>query len=65
MRFMKYIFVLLAIFLVGCQQQVVDVSEEELPIEIISGEPIIEEIDENFDDGLDEALQELEEVENI
>ena len=59
----KIIFVFFVIFLVGCQQSA-EVSEEP-SIEIISGEPIIEQIDEDFDDNLDEALQELEDVENI
>jgi len=65
MKFMKYSFILLVIFLIGCQQQVEEVSEEEPPIEIISGEPIIGEIEEEFDDNLDDALKELEEIEDI
>jgi len=51
------------VFLVGCQQ--VDEVVDEPSIEIISGEPIIEEVDEKFNDGLDDALRELEEIESI
>ena len=66
----KYLFILLILFilfLIGCQQQIKQELEEQKPdaIEIISEEPAVEEIDEEFNDNLDEALKELEEVENI
>lgn len=61
----KILFVILVIFLLGCQHQDDKVSEEKPSIEISSGQPVIEKIDEEFDDNLDEALQELEEIENI
>jgi len=64
------IFLLLIVFLLGCQQ-VQEVSEQESDIEIITEdiedtvETIDDELEKEFDDGLDEALQELEEIENI
>ncbi len=61
----RILFAILVIFLLGCQQQVDKVSEEKPSIEISSGQPVIEKIDEEFDDNLDEALQDLEEIENI
>lgn len=61
----KILFVILVIFLLGCQQQIYKVSEEKPSIEISSGQPVIEKIDEEFDDNLDAALEELEEAENI
>jgi len=71
MKFNNYIFILFIIFLInfllGCQQ-VQEVSEQESDtIEIGERvvEPIDEELEKEFDDGLDEALQELEEVEDI
>jgi len=71
MKFNNYIFILFIMifinFLFGCQQ-VQEVSEQESDIEVISEEnvePIDEELEKEFDDGLDEALQELEEIENI
>ncbi|MEK6869549.1 MAG: hypothetical protein AABX74_04925 [Nanoarchaeota archaeon] len=54
-----------AVLLLGCQQQVDKESEEKPSIEISSGQPVIEKIDKEFDDSLDEALQELEEIEDI
>ena len=71
--FLNLIIVLLFIFfLIGCQQ-VSEVSEQEPSgIEISTEESIEEtadiineELEKEFDDGLDEALKELEEVENI
>jgi hypothetical protein len=59
----KIILLLLAILLIGCQQAE-EVSQEYL-IEIGGSGPVIEEIDEEFNDGLDQALLELEEIENI
>ena len=60
----KIIFLLLMIFLIGCQLED-KTLEEKSSIEITGSEPIIKEIDEEFDDNLDEALQELEEIESI
>ena len=56
---------MLAVLLLGCQQQVDKESEEKPSMEISSGQPVIEKIDKEFNDNLDEALQELEEIENI
>jgi len=70
MKFNNYMFILLIfiIFLLGCQQ-VQEVSEQETDIIEISSEKVVgtiyEELEKEFDDGLDEALAELEEVENI
>ena len=61
----KILFAMFAIFLLGCQQQVDTESEEKPSMEISSGQPVIEKIEEEFDDNLDEALEELEEIENI
>ena len=61
---MKRIFWIMMLLVLGCQQQVEESLEQE-SIEISSGEVIIEEIDEEFDDGLDEALEGLEIVEAI
>ena len=61
----KFLFIMFAVLLLGCQQQVDKESEEKPSMEISSGQPVIEKIDEEFDDNLDEALQELEEIENI
>ena len=58
----KLLLVVFVIFLIGCQQYV---EEQEDTIEIVGGEQIIEEIEEEFDDNLDDALKELEEIENI
>ena len=62
---LKLIFMIFFVFILGCQQYDEGVSEEETSIEIISEETIIEEVDGEFDDGLDEALKELEEIEDI
>jgi len=72
MKINNYMFILFIIliisFLLGCQQ-VQEVSEQESDTIEISTEDDVETIDEElekeFDDNLDEALQELEEVENI
>ena len=61
----KFLFMMLVVLLLGCQQQVDKESEEEPFVEISSEQPVIEKIDEEFDDNLDEALQDLEEIENI
>ena len=61
----KFLFIMLAVLLLGCQQQVDKESEERPSMEISSGQPVIEKIDEEFDDNLDEALEELEEIEDI
>jgi len=61
----RFLFVIFAIFLLGCQQQVDKESEENPSMEINGGQPVIEKIDEEFDDNLDEALQDLEDIENI
>ena len=61
----KFLFIMFAVLLLGCQQQVDKESEEKPSIEISSGQPVIEKIDKEFDDSLDEALQELEEIEDI
>jgi len=66
-KFLNLFFVFLfMIFLIGCQQAQ-EVSEQEPNIEIIDENinRIDEELEKEFDDGLDEALKELEEVENI
>ena len=63
-NFLILFLMLINIFIIGCQQQVQDVSEQET-IEIVDETPIDNEIEEEFDDGLDAALQELEEIENI
>ena len=60
------------IFLLGCQQ-VQEISEQEPSgIEVSTekgieetADTIDEELEKEFDDGLDEALQELEEIEDI
>jgi len=70
MKFNNYLFILLflIIFLLGCQQ-IQEVSEQESDTIEISGERVVgtidEELEKEFDDGLDEALQELEEIEDI
>jgi len=61
----KFLFIMFAVLLLGCQQQVDKESEEKPSMEISSGQQVIEEINEEFDDNLDQALQELEEIENI
>lgn len=61
----KILFIMFVVLLLGCQQQVDKESEEKPSMEISSGLPVIEKIVEEFDDNLDEALQELEEIENI
>ena len=61
----KFVVIMLAVLLLGCQQQVDKESEEKPSMEISSGQPVIEKIDEEFDDNLDEALEELEEIEDI
>jgi len=61
----KILFAIFVIFLLGCQQQVDKESEEKPSMDISSGQPVIEKIDEEFDDNLDAALEELEDVENI
>ena len=61
----KIWFAIFVIFLLGCQQQVNKESEEKPSMEISSGQPVIEKIDKEFNDNLDEALQELEEIVNI
>ena len=48
--------------MIGCQVE--EVSEPET-IDIVDEEAVDQEIEEDFDDNLDEALQELEEIENI
>ena len=58
----KLLLVVFVIFLIGCQQYV---EEQEDTIEIVGGEQIIEEIEEEFDDNLDDALKELEEIGDI
>ena len=58
----KLLLVVFVIFLIGCQQY----GEEQADtIEINGVEPIIEEIGEEFDDNLDDALKELEDIESI
>ena len=61
----KILFAILVIFLLGCQQQVDNESEEKPSMDISSGQPVIEQIDEEFDDNLDDALEELEDAENV
>ena len=61
----KFLFIMFVVLLLGCQQQVDKESEEKHSMEISSGQPVIEKIGVEFDDNLDEALQELEEIENI
>ena len=61
----KFLFIMFAVLLLGCQQQVDKESEEKPSMEISSGQPVIETIEEEFDDNLDAALEELEEIENI
>ena len=61
----KFLFIMFAVLLLGCQQQVDKESEEKPSMEISSGQPVIEKIGEEFDDNLDAALEELEEIENI
>jgi len=56
-----FLWLIIAIALIGCQPQV----QETKSIEIVDEKPIDSEIEKEFDDGLDEALQELEEIENI
>ena len=64
MKYKNLFFIVFVIFLIGCQQQVDEVSEDS-PIEIVSGKPVVEYIDEDFNDNLDAALQELEEIGDI
>ena len=61
----KFLFIMFVVLLLGCQQQVDKESEEKPSMEISSGQPAIEKIEEEFDDNLDDALQDLEEIENI
>ena len=61
----KILFMMFAVLLLGCQQQVDKESEEKPSMEISGGHPVIEEIDEEFDDNLDDALEELEDAENV
>jgi len=58
----KLLLVFLVVFLVGCQA--IEIAEEE-PVVISDEEAIIDQIGENFDDNLDDALKELEEIESI
>ncbi|MBI2135048.1 hypothetical protein HYU09_03590 [Candidatus Woesearchaeota archaeon] len=57
----------LAIFLIGCQQQVSETKEISDAMEIVdeAQEPAADEYEQEFDDGLDAALQELEEIEDV
>jgi len=74
MKLNNYILILFTILfiniLMGCQQ-VPEVLEQESNIEIVSEdveervEAIDDELEKEFDDGLDEALAELEEIKNI
>lgn len=61
----KFLFIILVVLLLGCQQQLGKEPGEKPSMEISSGQPVIEKIDEEFDDNLDEALEELEEIERI
>lgn len=62
-----FVILILLIFLIGCQQQIqekITVQEPEIA-EIVEEEIIDEELEKEFDDNLDEALKELEEIEDI
>jgi hypothetical protein len=58
-NFISVFFILL--FILGCQAEVA----EESTIEIVNEGKVIGGIDEEFDDGLDDALNDLKEIENI
>ena len=68
MKFINlFVILILLIFLIGCQQQIqekITVQEPETA-EIVEEEIIDEELEKEFDDNLDEALKELEEIEDI
>jgi len=59
----KYFFLIFVILLLGCQQSV-EITEEQT-IEIVDETPAQIKEEENFDDNLDEALKELDEIEDI
>ena len=68
MKFNRNIFIFLIVlfifFLVGCQPQVQEEVEQE-KIEIIDEGLVLEEIEQEFDDNLDRALDELEKIESF
>ena len=58
--------IIIIVFLIGCQQKVQEEITEPLePIKIVEEETIDEELEKEFNDNLDDALRELEEIENI
>ena len=58
--------IIIIIFLIGCQQKVQgEITEPPEPIKIVEDKTIDEELEKEFNDNLDDALQELEEIENI
>lgn len=65
--FISFVILIFTIFLIGCQQQIQEETkiQESETIEIVDEKMIDEELEKEFDDDLDEALQELEEIENI
>ena len=59
----KILFVIFVIFLLGCGQD--EVLEENQLIEITGTEPVVEEVEEEYEDNLEVALEELEGIEDI
>jgi len=64
MRFINLI-IILAILLVGCQQQIQEVGNIEIIDETPEESVVEENIEEEFEDGLDAALRELDEIEDL
>ena len=55
--------VIIIVLLIGCQQKVQEeITEPPEPIKIVEEETIDEELEKEFNDNLDDALQELEEI---
>jgi len=64
MLYKKLFFAVFVIFLLGCQPQAETPYDGPI-IGISGGDPIIKEIEKEFDDNLDAALEELEAIENL
>lgn len=55
---------MIIIFIIGCDQEEELVEQEQIN-DIIEEEIFNEELEKEFDDNLDDALKELEEIEDI
>ncbi|MBI2208674.1 hypothetical protein HYU50_04215 [Candidatus Woesearchaeota archaeon] len=62
-----FLLVIIGLFLIGCQKQTQGDKEMSDSIKIVdeTQKPADEEIEKEFDDGLDMALGELEEIEKV